>query len=271
MTAVEKSSRCMDVVWLQLLKDVICNGTMVTPRNQKTSELLGSLIVVDMARPVVTITERTLGYRFMCAEAAWILSGDDRVETIAPYSRRVSQFSDDGRTFFGAYGPKIMAQVPYVVETLKRDPDSRQAVINIWREVPPLTKDCPCTLSCQFMIRGGMLDMFVTMRSSDVWLGVVYDVPSMSMVAAYVLLALRDDTLKLGSLYQVAASRHLYERDLARAQACLDGMTVGFKYAPFDSREFVKPNNLVDHLWKLARRETVVHKWLTEIPSQVPP
>src|SRR6266581_3104939 len=90
-----------DHVWLRLLDSVVWEGQLVSPRGQKTREIIGSLITLDMNRPVVTITERKLGYRFMCAEAAWILSGDDRVETIAPFSKTIGNFSDDGKRFFG--------------------------------------------------------------------------------------------------------------------------------------------------------------------------
>ena len=263
-----ESIRAMDLVWLRLLRDVVKHGANVRPRGQLTKELLSSLIIVDMTRPILTIVERKMGYRFMCAEAAWLLSGDDRVATIAPYAPMISKFSDNGRTFFGAYGPKLRSQLNFVIKTLKADRDSRQAVINIWRENPPKTRDFPCTLSCQFMIRDNTLHAFVTMRSSDVWLGVVYDVPSMSMWAAYVLLSLKDETLKLGNLYQVAASRHLYERNFDSAQKCLDKMTIGFQYAPFDSSEFKTPTDLINHLWKLARCEKTKHRWLHEIESR---
>ena len=256
---------CADVAWLRLLDDVIKTGTVVSPRGQKTLEMRASLVVVDMARPVVTIAERKLGYRFMCAEAAWILGGDDRVETIAPFSRAVSSFSDDGVTFFGAYGPRLMSQLAGAVDSLRSDRESRQAVINIWRENPPKTRDVPCTISCQFMIRDNLLDAFVTMRSSDVWLGICYDIFSFSMFAAYALLELRDKSVRLGSLYHVAASRHLYERDLDGAEECLKEMTIGFRYEPLDVYQFLSTDEFVDHLWALARRDgTAKRRWLAE-------
>lgn len=242
-----------DVVWLKLLNDVRQHGLEVFPRGQKTLEMLGSLIVVDMTRPVVTIRERKLGYKFLCAEAAWILSGDNRVKTIEPFSKTIANFSDNGRIFFGAYGPKLRAQLDYVAETLRGDRDTRQAVANIWRDNPPATKDVPCTLSCQFMIRNGRLDAFVTMRSSDVWLGICYDIFNFSMWAAYVLLASDLKDVRLGHLYNVAASRHLYGRDFAGADLALQGMTLGPDYAAFDPAEFDHPDHLTAYLWACAR------------------
>lgn len=257
----------MNHVWVNLLDKIMRDGQTVRPRGQLTLELLSSCIVVDMTMPVVTVRARHMGYRFMAAEAAWILSGDDSVAALEPYSKIVTSFSDDGVTFFGAYGPRLKGQLDSVVAALRNDPDTRQAVANIWRENPPVTRDVPCTLSCQFMIRRGQLDAFVTMRSSDAWLGVVYDVFSFSMWAGYVLLSLKQPLLRLGNLYQTAASRHLYERDLVGATACVNDPTSAFEYLPFNVNDFDGSDSLVSHLWKLAKRQPLAHQWLMELPA----
>lgn len=257
-----------DIAWLRLLNDVIKQGQEASPRGKNTLELLSSLTVVDMTRPVVTIAERKLGYRFMCAEAAWIMSGDNRVETISPYSKAISNFSDDGKIFFGAYGPKFKEQVEYVVSSLRKDPTTRQAVFNIWRENPPEnTKDFPCTLSCQLMIRDGHLDSFVTMRSNDVWLGTCYDIFNACMWSAYVLLEIKMPEIKLGHLFHTATSRHLYESNYEQAKICLDKMTIGFQYTPFDPYEFSFGWELTKHLESLAKKEAVSHAWLKELSN----
>lgn len=253
----------IDAVWLRMLRDILERGAEVTPRGQRTRELFSHLVVFDAQRPVVTIQERKMGYRFMCAEAAWMLSGDNRVETIAPFNARIAQFSDDGTTFFGAYGPRIRAQLDYVVETLQRDPSSRQAVINIWRESPPASRDLPCTTSFQFVVRDNQLHVVVTMRSNDAWLGFVYDGFNASMLAGYVLLQLGQPALSLGHVFHHAVSRHLYEINWSQAAECLVTMTVGFEYMNFDPYVFEIPDQLVAHLWGLARREQR-DGWLAE-------
>src|SRR5271157_4924104 len=216
-----------DEAWYNCLRDVVLYGNEVSPRGKRTKEVLGSALVVDMTQSVVTLANRKLGYRFMAAEAAWITAGDDLVATIAPYSKIVANFSDDRVRFFGAYGPKFRSQLDYVVAALRRDPNTRQAVFNIWRENPPEVKDYPCTLNCTFLIRDSKLHAFVNMRSNDVWLGTPYDIFSASMWSAYVLLKLDDPDLGLGNLYHVAASRHLYEDNWATAVSCLGEQHAG--------------------------------------------
>src|SRR5260370_42630062 len=102
--------------WRGLLRAILEQGEEVRPRDRLTKELLAFKTSWMMTEPVVTCPLRRLGYRFMTAEAAGILSGDNRVSSSAPYSRHISQFSDDGRPFFVAYGPPFVDQVGYVAD-----------------------------------------------------------------------------------------------------------------------------------------------------------
>lgn len=217
-------SKTFPYVWLEAINDILTNGDEVAPRGQVTKEMLQRTLVVDMRRPVLTVPERKLSYQFMAAEAYWILSGDYRVSTIAPYNKNISQFSDDGATFFGAYGPRIVNQLPYVVDKLKTDPDTRQAGLTIWRENPPQSKDIPCTVSIFFNIREDKLNCHVFMRSSDLWLGVPYDVFNFSMLSHLVcgMINKEEEKLEPGDLYLTAASSHLYERNIEAIAKVLD-------------------------------------------------
>jgi thymidylate synthase len=213
-------------VWLGALDRTLHRGSVVAPRGKVTREIPQRTLEVDMRKPVLRVPKRELSYRFMAAEAYWVLSGDDQVATIVPYNSRLAEFSDDGERFFGAYGPKIVAQLPYVVRKLNEDPMSRQAGLTIWRENPPETKDVPCTVAIFFSLRGGLLNLHVFMRSSDLWLGVPYDVFTFSMLGHYVCCLLNrtrlaDSFVTPGTLYLTAASSHLYQTNWDAALVCL--------------------------------------------------
>lgn len=215
--------------WLELLKTIMDDGSEVSPRGMKTLELPQHTIKVNMRKPVLTVPSRKLNYKFMAAEAYWILSGDDKVENIAPYNSKIAQFSDNGKTFFGAYGPKIISQLTYVINKLIVDKDSRQAGLTIWRENPEETKDVPCTVAIFFNIRQvegkDLLNVHVFMRSSDAWLGVPYDVFNFCMLGHFIcgyLNALEGSVIvSPGTMYLTAASSHLYETNWSLVQDCL--------------------------------------------------
>lgn len=249
----------------KILSALYYNGKEVNVRDCQTYELLGFQSVIDMSRPVITIPERRLGYKFMAAEAAWILSGDNRVSTIGPYAKKIKEFSDDEIFFFGAYGPQVRDQMPHVIRALTHDNYSRQAVISIWRRSPPTSKDIPCTLSLQFMIRDGLLHCHATMRSSDVWLGVPYDWFNFSMISLYIALLLHSKgiAVELGQLYFTAASQHLYTCNMDGLENVMTNslQETVIKPSPlFSVNQFVGYEDLVTCLHAAANHWS--HMWL---------
>lgn len=224
----------LNQAWWHGLTMLLNHGIETKPRGKVTLELPQRTFEVDMRQPVLTIADRALSYQFMVAEAFWILSGDDKVKGIAPWNKRISDFSDDGERFFGAYGPRINEQLGYVVGKLISDPSTRQAGLTIWKENPPETKDYPCTVAIWFMRRpcqhGGVdkLNSHVFMRSSDIWLGLPYDVFNFSMLAHLVCARVNQMTRRTrlstdlvdvepGDLYLTVASSHIYEADIDNA------------------------------------------------------
>lgn len=209
-------SQSANKVWAELLQKIIEQGERFSPRNMVTAEIIGNQTVVDMSDPVVTIPERKMLYKFLFGEAWWIVAGRKDVASIAPYCKNISNFSDDGVNFDGAYGPMVSEQLRFVCDTLKSDPDSRQALMTIWRPNPRPSKDIPCTVALQFFVRNMKIHCNATMRSSDAWLGWVYDVFNFTCVTEMVRL-LVDKGLALGDLTLTAGSQHLYEKDWMKA------------------------------------------------------
>lgn len=206
---------------MRLINYIRLNGKPVNPRSKKTIEVLNHHTVWEMRRPLLSLRARKLGYRFAPAEAAWMLTGSNLVSQIAPFAPKISQFSDDGVRFFGAYGPKIIDQLQYVVRKIVEDNCTRQAVINIWRESPPISKDIPCTTTLQFLQRGSEIHCVSTMRSNDAWLGTPYDIFNFSCIAMMVAASCtHQDGIErsLGRLYHNVGSHHLYETDLNKVR-----------------------------------------------------
>lgn len=256
-----------DGAWQNLLSEIMTYGLASAPRGRPIRELLATTAAIDMRRPIVTVRPRKLSYKFMAGEAWWIASGRDDVASIARYNKRMADFSDDGQTFFGAYGVKAKPQIDYVVEKLYEDQDSRQAVINIWRECPPSTKDVPCTTTIQWMIRGNRLHCIDTMRSNDIWLGFPYDVFNFSMLSACLLIRLRERGLRLqlGTLYMRAGSAHVYKTDWPKVEFVLmewaNGAENTIDYASFNPDDYAGESALIHHLWVTAER--ILHGFQT--------
>lgn len=156
----------------------------------------------------------------MVAEWLWIAGGHNDLQSLLQYNKRYAEFSDDGLTLYGAYGPRIQQSWEAVVKKLTEDPDTRQALIPIWGpETRRDTKDTPCTLSLQFFIRDHKLHLTVNMRSSDVWLGLPNDYYVFSQLLNQMAATV---TWPVGSLTMNLGSSHLYESNLDAAQQTLN-------------------------------------------------
>lgn len=215
-----------NLTWLEVIEATLTSGILRSPRGLQTLETIHRTIQVNMRRPVLMVEARKLSYTFMLAEAHWILSGSDKVSEIAPYNKNIIKFSDDGETFAGAYGPRIHRQIGNVLRKLIDDRDTRQACINIWRDNPLPSKDIPCTMSIVFQIRDQHLHCSVFMRSSDIWLGLPYDVFNFSMLSHWVCAIINERhigglSVIPGILSLTAASSHIYETNFTAADEAL--------------------------------------------------
>jgi len=207
-----------DEAWRALLHLLVRHGQEVAPRGRQTLEVLHHVsLTTDLNHPVVTCPARRLNYRFMAAEALWIAAGQDDLARLTAVNPHMAEFSDDGKTLAGAYGPRLRPQVPYVVQTLLLDRDTRQAAMTVWRPCPLPSKDLPCTVAMVFSIRHNRLYQHAFMRSSDAWLGIPYDVFSFSFLGIeiacqYNLMAARHGVapVGLGHLTVTCTSSHLY-------------------------------------------------------------
>jgi thymidylate synthase len=215
------SASSADELFLRGVERLLINGDLVAPRGMMTRELMGvQLRMNDSTMNIVTVPERKLNYSFMCAEFLWMITGQNRIDLIEPYNSKIASFAAAAGdyTFQGAYGVKLLDQLPWAIECLREDATARQAVVNIWRERAKKTPDVPCTLSFQFMLRNDALDLIVTMRSNDVWLGTPYDVFNFTMLQQMVATELG---VKRGRYIHTAGSFHLYERNQTDAARTL--------------------------------------------------
>lgn len=112
--------------------------------------------------------------------------------------------------FDGAYGPRAGDVISSVVARLRADHDSRQAIIPIYDAGDALrdsSTDYPCTLSLQFFIRDGQLDLDVTMRSNDVNWGLKHDMSQFMLLQCSIANALN---IPVGRYFHTSNSMHLY-------------------------------------------------------------
>lgn len=212
--------------YVELLDYVLREGQFVTSRGLPTRELTGVQVTfIDPLAPLLPVhVGRRVNLRLAALEALSLIGGVDASSLI---QRTVSGYArvlvDPDHPGYGAYGPRVATQLGAVAQLLTEEPTTRRAVISIWREDDlEHVGDRPCTVFLQFMIRpsepGGeaQLELYVTMRSQDVWLGVPYDVFMFSQLQHTLARELR---VPAGRYVHRVTSLHLYETNVEAAEA----------------------------------------------------
>ncbi|NMA25883.1 MAG: hypothetical protein GX936_09500 [Clostridiales bacterium] len=110
------------------------------------------------------------------------------------------------------YHQRMVAQIPWVIDELKRNPESRRAVISIRSEEDMRTSSPACLQNIHYLIRDGKLHCKVLFRSNDA--------TKAAYMNAFALIMLQKriaDTLgvDVGTYTHRANSFHCYERDYA--------------------------------------------------------
>lgn len=228
--------------YYDLLLDVYTHPDFSSsPRGYKIREKLGvSFRISNPLDRLPYVEQRDFSLSYFVAESLWYLCGNDSTEWISNYSSFWKNISDDGTTANSAYGARIFkphsriagqvdpswTQWDYVLNELTADPDSRRAVIHIRSPQDSIlaTKDVPCTLSLQFFLRNDKVHMIVSMRSSDLILGIAYDVPAFTLFQELLANQLSDRlnrTISVGEYTHVSNSLHIYEKHFGMVEEIL--------------------------------------------------
>jgi len=182
------------------------------PRGMATKEVVGaSLVLTNPRSRLMWHEDRKFNLMFAVAEAIQIFSPSNALAPFTPFNKNLAQFSDDGITMYGSYGARISPFIGRIITKLQKDPDSRQAILTIHRVEDSVakTKDTPCTIAVQFILRNNKLDCFTYMRSNDFYWGLPYDVHTFSVLQEVVANSIG---VGLGSYHHTVTSLHVYEK-----------------------------------------------------------
>jgi thymidylate synthase len=183
-------------------------------------------IVLELSRPRARLSRtNTKGHVFSgFGEFLWYISANNRLDQIQYYISRYDQWAEADGTLWGAYGPRIFGGNPNQYEIVRQilvdRSTSRQAVIQLFdqKDIQKRYEDTPCTCTLQFLVRDGLLNLVVHMRSNDVYKGLPHDLFAFTMMQE--ILA-RDLGVALGTYKHMVGSFHLYDDDRPKVAAYL--------------------------------------------------
>ncbi len=116
-------------------------------------------------------------------------------------------------------------QLDYIIQLLKRDPSSRQAVIDLWDPEDLHEMGLPpCVMSYVFTIADNKLNLLVLQRSADFAVGVPFDFLEAGILQQLVIHELKREGLDVttGQLSFTFGDAHVYESHIAELKHQLE-------------------------------------------------
>jgi len=196
---------------------------------------------------------------FHCMEFVWMMAGSNNAHWISRYNKQMMEYSDDG-ILRGAYGYRWanpIFQIPQVIELLRKEPETRQAVLSMWDPVHDganaQTSDRPCNTHIYFRVdETDSLNMTVCNRSNDfVWGMMGANVVHMTMLQELIALAAG---YKIGMYHVFSNNVHVYT-NLPRFDAI---------YNTTLDADIYKGINRCEDLLPLIAKEEIYHEFIED-------
>jgi len=213
---------------------------------------------------------------YLYPELLWYFSGRNDLEFISHYSKFWNRIANKDGTVNSAYGNLLftekneygLTEYQWALESLKKDKDSRQAIMRFNKPTHSYfgNKDFVCTLNATFHIRKNQngidrLNLTTTMRSQDVWFGIIYDIPFYTLLQQQMHKHLRKyyPDLLVGDYRHYVLSEHIYEKDFKAVEEMLDYEFIPDSIAINYSTDLINEDGSPSKELKLAMN-IVLHK-----------
>jgi thymidylate synthase len=214
--------------YLQLLEDILENGVEKDDRTGVgTLSVFGRQLRFNLQEGFPLLTTKKLHIRSIIYELLWFLKGDTNVRYLQENGVTIwDEWADENgdlgpiygaqwRSWKGADG-KTVDQISWVIEEIKRNPNSRRLLVSAWN-VAELDKMKlpPCHYAFQFYVADGKLSCMWQQRSVDTFLGLPFNIASYALLTH--MIAQQCD-LDVGELIFSGGDVHLYKNHLEQAK-----------------------------------------------------
>ncbi len=206
--------------YLDLCRRILAEGTVKQDRTGTgTISVFGHQMRFDLREGFPLLTTKKLHTKSIIHELLWFLKGDTNVRYLQENGVRIwNEWADENgelgpvygkqwRSFAGPDG-KTVDQIQWVVNEIKRNPDSRRLVVSAWNpaELDKMALP-PCHVLFQFYVADGRLSCQLYQRSGDTFLGVPFNIASYALLTHMVA---HVTGLEPGEFVHTLGDAHLY-------------------------------------------------------------
>jgi thymidylate synthase len=207
-------------LYLDLLRRVRDEGVEKSDRTGTgTRAIFGHQMRFDLGHGFPLLTTKKVHWKSVVHELLWFLSGSTNVAYLRRHGVSIwDEWADERGELGPVYGHQwrswpardgsTIDQIANVVDSIRRDPDSRRHVVTAWNpaDVDRMALP-PCHALFQFFVAGGRLSCQLYQRSADVFLGVPFNIASYALLTAMVA---RVTDLEPGEFVHTLGDAHLY-------------------------------------------------------------
>jgi thymidylate synthase len=197
-----------------LLLDTLSNGELESNRTSvKTYKTFNRQLNIDLQKGFPILTSKRVSFEKGLGEFKWIYEGRTDLEFLHEYNVKWwDGFLKDG-SLGKTYGYQVRSfngvfdQVEYVINEINNN--SRRAIITLWNPSDLNDQPLPCCYtSFNFVRIGNKLNMVMNFRSSDLFLGLPYDI----IVGSLFLTKIAEECNLIPSMLGLnLADAHIYE------------------------------------------------------------
>lgn len=224
-----------------LIKDILENGYETDDRTGTgTIALFGTQLKFNMIEGFPAVTTKKLAWKACIAELLWFISGSTNVNDLR---ERTHGSRTEGKTIWdenyenqaislgysdGELGPVYgkqwrdfdgIDQVVEIINRIKSNPTDRRLLVSAWNP-SKINKMAlpPCHYGFQFNVSNGKLDLMFQMRSTDVFLGLPFNIAS---YGALLHIVAKMCNLIPGTLTYTGGNTHIYSNHVEQCQEVL--------------------------------------------------
>jgi thymidylate synthase len=213
--------------YLNLAKLVLENGVRKKSRTGvDTISYFGAFYKVDLSEGFPLLTTKKMEWKSLLHEVLWYLSGENHIRNLREKTKIWDAWADENGNLDTAYGyywrhfpsaqrdkngnwvVKEIDQIKYVIDEIRRNPNSRRLVVNAWEPGNAISSKLPpCHYTFTFNVSDGKLNCHLTQRSGDIALGIPFNLAAYSLLTQIIA---QETNLGLGYFAHTIVDAHVY-------------------------------------------------------------
>ena len=236
-----------------LMKEVLAKGTPKSDRTGTgTLSVFGHQMRFNLADGFPMVTTKKLHLKSIIYELLWFLKGSTdnnwlKERGVSIWNEWAAPDGDLGPIYgyqwrsWPAPNGQHIDQITVVLETIKKNPDSRRIIVSAWNvaDIPKMAL-APCHAFFQFYVADGKLSCQLYQRSADIFLGVPFNIASYALLTHMVA---QQCNLEVGDFIWTGGDCHLYSNHLEQVE-----LQLSREFFPLPKLNILrKPDSLFDY------------------------